>query len=324
MGFSAAEWDFICTECNKKGVYDLMIYNPLRKELFFEEGIDEKYISGVDSYGKPYTAAKVGRKTFDILFNKLFADGGHSVGFFEYGNECETSHRNKGNKISKETVFKAIKGELSGEELDEIIANVDLEEADYYDFNALMTVIEKFLHDEISKNYYRTWTIVVSMALAANPFKANSKKQLLYENMSDCFDGHSFGCFEKEKEIECHEMIAFLKHYNHSLQHIRKSNEPPFYNEKEVAVYVCFDYCNHHNVYYKLCVADAKKKVFRIFTVANPFYLKNINYTFVNRDDFEELKSTYYEFYHDRSMDVQRFIVELPHLDVNGNTPSST
>ena len=49
MDFKTQDWDFICTECNQEGIYDLIIYNPLTKKLYFEEDIEAKYISGVDS-----------------------------------------------------------------------------------------------------------------------------------------------------------------------------------------------------------------------------------------------------------------------------------
>ena len=41
-------------------------------ELYFEEDIESKYISGVDSYGNSYSSAKISRELFDIIFNKLF------------------------------------------------------------------------------------------------------------------------------------------------------------------------------------------------------------------------------------------------------------
>ncbi len=318
MSFRASEWDFICTKCNKQGTYDLIVYNPLTKELF-EERVDAELIHGLDSYGNPYSAAEIGRKTFDIIAKKLARDGGACSGFFD--GDCyaaETSKKAETSKIPKETVLKGIKGELSEEELDSIV-QVELEWANYYDFDAFLSVIHRFLRGEISKEYYRNWLILVCRALSNNKFKENSKKDLLYEDISDCFDGHAFDELDEEKELQCNEMIAYLKYYNHRLDNIGKAEMPPFYNEGRVAVYVHFDFCNHHNVHYKLCVADGERKIFRTTVIANPAFLEAVNYTFVDDDEFDDLRSVYYEFYHDKTMDIHKYIAELPYLDVNGN-----
>ena len=200
MRFNAKDWDFICTKCSEDGLYDLMIYNPLRKELFFEEEVSEKYIKGVDSYGNPYSSAELNRKTFDTIYDKLFKDNGHAVGFFcDWGKE-EIYRRNKKTEIPKETIFRAIRGELSQEELDKVVQK-EPEPADYYDFDTFMSMIHKLLRGEVSERYYLDWTIVVSWALQNNLFKENSKKVLLYESMSDCFDGHSFATLGEKKRL---------------------------------------------------------------------------------------------------------------------------
>ena len=220
--------------------------------------------------------------------------------------------------IPAETIKKAIRGELSEDELD-LVVQKSPEPADYYDFDVFISIIHKFLNGEISKSYYRDWTIVVSYALQCNTFKENSKKQLLYQAISDGFDGHSFDNLESDKETECLEMIASLKYNNHLLVNVKNSVAPPFYNNKKVAVYICIDFCNHYNSHYKVCVADESHRVFKIDSIANPHYLENVNYTFVDEDEFYNLPSTYYEFYHDRSIDIHKYISECPYSDKKGN-----
>lgn len=317
MGFKAQDWDFICTECNEEGIYDIMIYNPLTKELHLEEDIGEEYISGVDSYGNPYSSAKVSRELFDIIFNKLLKRDGCIGGFFDEWEADVPVHRPSKNKVPKETVFKGIRGELSVEDLDKIV-QVDLEKADYYDFEAFISVMHKFLSGEISRDYYKHWVILVAWALSSHKFKENSKRYLLYNSISDDFDGHSFGNLEVEKEQECYGMIASLKHNDHLLKNIRKSVAPPFFNENGIAVYICLGYCNHYNEYHKICVADEQNKIFKIDNIVNPFYYEHINYTFVDEDEFDDLTNTYYEYFHDISMDIHEYIGERPFLDING------
>lgn len=316
MRFKASDWDFICTKCKKDGMYDMIIYNPYTRE-YFNERVDKEYISGTDSYGNSYSAAEIGRGIFDIIARKLFMDGGESSGFFD-DDDYEEDEKENIKRIPKETVIEAIKGELTEDEIGQIV-QVDLEPGNYYDFDAFIDVIQRFLRGEITKRYYIDWVIIVAWALGANSFKEYSKKWLLYDRISDHFDGHSFDELEDEKVRECNEMIAHLKYYNHLLSNIGRSTPPTFYNDGQVAVYISFDFCNHHNVHYKLCVADEKNKVFRVTTIANPFYMENVNYMFTDNDGFADLTSEYYDFYHDKDMDIHKYITELPYLDVDGN-----
>lgn len=316
MRFRASHWDFICTKCKKEGMYDMIIYNPYTSE-YFNERVSAEYIKGTDSYGDPYSAAEISREMFDILSRKLFMDSGSAVGFFDdYGDEEDLQE--PAEIVPKETVLRGIRGELTADEFKKMRQG-DIEHGDYYDFDAFMEMIHRFKRGEITKDHYLDWVILVSWALNSNDFKENSKKEILYNNLSDCFDGHAFDDLGDEKERECNEMIAHLKHYNHQLSILKGYKTPTFYSEGKVAVYVCFDFCNHENVHYKFCVADEKNKVFRVTTIANPFYMENVNYTFTDRDDFEDLTSEYYDFYHDKDMDIHKYIVELPYLDADGN-----
>lgn len=314
MKFKASDWEFISAKCKKEGMYDMIIYNPYTRELF-NERVEAEYLSGVDSYGERYSAKEIKRETFDIIARKLFMDGGESVGFFDEGDDEEAKDPDE--VIPRETALKAVRGELTEDELSKVV-QVDIERGNYYDFDAFMNVIHRFMRGEISRGYYVDWVITVAWALDSNTFKENSRKDLLYTNLSDRFDGHSFDELEGEMERECNEMIACLKYYNHLIVNAGRATPPTFYNEEKIAVYVCFDFCNHHNVHYKLCVADEKKHVFRITTIANPFYLENVNYTFTDNDDFEDLTSEYYDFYHDKNMDIHKYIKELPYLNING------
>ncbi len=258
---------------------------------------------------------------FDILFKKLFKSGGYTEGFFDEWEEDEndaSSNKSKEKKAPKEIVFKGIRGELSEDALDKIV-QVSLEKADYYDFDAFISVIHKFLRGEISKNYYKHWLILVSWAMSSHKFKENSKRYLLYNSISYGFDGHSFDDCEDEKEYECYDMIASLKYDNHLLQNTRKSIVPPFYNKDGTAVFICFDYCNYYNEYRKICVVNEQDKTFKIDNITNPFYYEHINYTFVDEDEFGDLPNRYYEYFHDKTIDIREFVGERPYLDINGN-----
>ena len=316
MRFKAKDWDFVCTKTKKGGVYDLFIYNPDEEVLFLEENIGCEYLKGTDSFGNPYCAVEISPKSFYTIFKKLFKDKGCGMGFFENYEE-DSCYIKRDAKIQKELVFKAVKGGLTEKELSKIVQE-KFEKADYYDFDAFVSVIHKFLNNAISKRYYLDWLIVVCGALNENMFKKGSKKQKIYQKLSDCFDGHSFDTLEEEKERECQEFLAMLKYYNHLLSNTNKIVEPPFYNKNNTVVYVCFSYCNGYNEHYKICIAVEDNEVFKIALISNPFYMEEVNYTFIEDDDFEDLTNKYYDFYHDKSIDIHKYIIENPYLDKDG------
>lgn len=314
MKFHAKDWDFLYTE-NRDGTCDLLIYNPETEELYTEEAVEKTYVNGKDSYGQPYVGACLSRKSFDLIYDALLRDsGGAQSDFFTEEGPAEKDTRER---IPRERMEKALRAELSQEELDSLLQKSP-ETADYYDFETLRGGIFRFLRGEISADYYTAWLIAAAMALDKNPFPQDSKRQRLYSALSYCFDGHSFDDPEAKENAACYEMLAYLSFYDHLLKNTRKEKAPPFYNEGKLAVYVCFDYCNHHNVHYRLCVADEEKKIFTLKPIANPRFLEDIHYTFVKASEFDELSCKYYKFYHDRFLDTSSYIAELPYLCENG------
>lgn len=306
LRFNAKGHDFICAKLKEKDLYALMVYNPTRKWLYQEERIHKDYLSGVDSFGNPYAAVEVSRKTFDVIFNKLFKDYGAREGFFYHVVDEEKEEEKK---IEKELVLKGIRGNLSADELGEIVQK-PMEQADYYDYEAFTSMIYKFMRGEVDTEYYRDWTILVSWALNNHDLQKDCEKSILYEELSWAFDGHSFDEFRKEKDVQCRGMLAGVKYTNHLIKNLSKKKKPLFYNDGKVVVYCRFDFCNSSNTFYKLCVVDRSKKVFAIKSVVNVDYLENINYTFLDADEFDELTNEYYEYFLDKDMDVSKYIRE--------------
>ena len=323
MKFKAKEWEFIYTDGAEEGAFELMIYNPEEKELFWEEDVGKECLSGTDSEGEAYSAVYLKRATFDVIYRKLFRENGCASGFFDTwdAEDGENAPRKKGTRISADTVRAALCGECSEAELGALLRrfydqNDRFEKGDYFDLPALLSMIRRYLRGDVSKKYYRDWTLVACFALGAHPYREGSGRGRLYERAADTFDGHAW---DVEKE-DCLKVIALLKYYGHLLHHVRKGTPPPFYSEEGVAVYVCFDHCNHYNEFCRVCVADTKNERFRMAYVANPSYLEEVNYTFADEDEFEELTSEYYGFFHDPSLDIGKYIASFPLRDQKGKT----
>ncbi len=314
MGFIAKDWDIFVTEKGRKGTtsYDLIAFNPIT-EMAYEDVVDKSMLRGVDSQGNTYKMHEISRDTFNILENKLLTKYSLYEGFveFEINAKKEKLVIRKANLVPASLVKKGINGELSYDELDKIVS-VDVEEGDYYNYNAFMEGISRFLRGEVSKDYYRAWTILVCWALNSNKFRPYSKKWKIYESLAWDFDGHSFDEWEDKKEAECNEMIAGLKYQNHLLENVNKSKVPPFYNKNKTIVYVNFAFCNQSNVFYRVCIANEKEEVFKIALIANCLLLPNINYTFIDEDEMLDLTNKYYEYYFDPNINEYDYIGSLP------------
>lgn len=314
MGFIAKEWDIFVTKNGGKNStsYDLVAFNPTTEEAY-EDVVDEAMLTGVDSKGNKYKMLEVSNDMFYVIENKLCRKYSLWCDFINFVvNDTEEIDVNeKENLIPASLVKKGINGELSYKELDKIVS-VDVEESDYYNYDALIKGVTRFLRGEVSKKYYRDWLILVCWALNANKFKPYSKKWKIYDCLAGNFDGHSFDDLEEEKEAECNEIIAIIKYQNHLLQNVNKAKIPPFYNENKTIVYVNFAFCNKSNEFYRVCIVNDETKEFKIALVANCVFSPNVNYTFIDEDEALSLSNTYYEYYYNPAINEYDYISSLP------------
>ena len=314
MSFIAKEWDIFVTK--NGGVnstsYKLLAFNSISEEAY-EDVVDKSMLTGVDSKGNEYKMLEVSRDAFNMIESKLYQKYSLESEFIDWvvNYQEEPKIKKTENLVPASLVKKGINGDLSYEELREIVS-VDLEEDDYYNYEAFIKGILRFLRGEISENYYTSWVILCSWALSANKFKPNSKKQKIYDSLAWSFDGHSFDDFNDLKEKECNDMIAIIKYKNHLLQNVNKTIVPPFYNENKTIVYVNFAFGNHHNEFYNVCIANEKENVFKMALVANPVFLPNVNYTFVGEDEMLNLTNDYFEYYFDPTINEYDYIGVLP------------
>ena len=313
MSFIAKEWDIFVTKNGGRysKSYDLVAFNPIT-ETAYTDVVDESMLTGIDSKGNEYKMLEISRDTFNIIEDKMLNKYSLYDGFVCHEfNAKQTNVEEKEAIVPASLVKKGINGELSYEELDKIVS-VTLEKGDYYNYDAFMEGILRFLRGEVSKNYYKAWTILVSWALSANKLKAYSKKWKIYDSLSWSFDGHSFDAFEEEKEVECNGMIATLKYQNHLLQNINRAKTPAFYNKNKTVVYACFAFCNQYNKFSRVCIANEKEKVFKIALVANCSFLPSVNYTFIDEDEMLDLTNKYYEYYFVPTINEYDYIASLP------------
>lgn len=210
--------------------------------------------------------------------------------------------------IPKEVVHKAIRCELPFEEIEKLSECLNFEPDDYFDLDAYVNAIHKFMEGEMERGDHINWALVCMQSLYDNNIEKSALRKI-YTDTAWGFDGYAFLGYDKDEKLSfCREMIADLKYYNHRIENIKSKKKTPFYNENKIIVYTVFDHCNQNNIYYRLCVVDKKNKRFKIGYAINPDFLEEINYTISSLRDFDGFTSRYYHYIEDESIDFSKYV----------------
>lgn len=304
--YKASEWEIFYSKIDNKSC-DFLAYNTFSEEFYHLENVDISSIYYTDKEGNESTPMLV---SDDILERLLSTNEGSTCCGFPWEYDNEPQYKRSKELISKELVHKAIRCEIPFKQIEEIrCSNLDMEYDDYFNFDAYMDIIHRFMRNEISEQDYIDWAVICMKALYSNDFKKYSPVEKIYSILADMFDGHAFLGYDRgEKASFCREMIADLKYYNHRIENIKSKKKTPFYNENKIIVYTVFDHCNQNNIYYRLCVVDKKNKRFKIGYAINPDFLEEINYTISSLRDFDGFTSRYYHYIEDESIDFSKYV----------------
>ena len=304
--YKASEWEIFYSK-NDDNFCDFLAYNTFSEEFYHMENIDISSIYYTDTEGNENKPILVS----DDILSRILSTNEDStfVGLpWEYDNEPQRKRSKE--LIPKEVVHSAIKCEIPFEQIGEIrCSGLDMEYDDYFDFDAYIDIIHRFMKNQIKTQYYIDWAVVCMQSLYSNNFKPFSSLAKIYDILADMFDGHAFLGYDKgEKASFCREMIAYLKYYNHRIQNIKSNKKIPFYNENKILIYTVFDHCNQDNEFYRFCVVDQKNKRFKIGYVVNPNFLEEINYTLSSHRDFDSFTSQYYHYVEDEAIDFSKYV----------------
>ena len=201
--------------------------------------------------------------------------------------------------ITKEQVWKGLRLELSDDELCNIFQADEYEVDNYYDYNLLMETLYKAINKEIDFEYFTDWCVLV--ANCYNYIETNYKTKLgkLYAGVGYFFDGISFMDTYDKKDLM--ESVAMLKHYDFEIKKAKKENKGPF-ETKGIERIMLFDHANwnYDSCVYRVIIKDYNKKLWELrYIDDHDFdYNENINYSFVNEREFENI---FMEFYNDNT-----------------------
>lgn len=211
--------------------------------------------------------------------------------------------------IPKEVVHKAIRCELPFEEIEKMAECLNFEPDDYFDLDAYVSAIHKFMEGEMERGDHINWALVCMKSLYDNNIEKSALRKI-YTDTAWGFDGYAFLGYNKGEKLSfCREMIADLKYANHKIQNKKNNKKARFYNDNKTVVHIAFSHCNSEvNEYYNICVVDHKNKRFKVGYVVNPDFLEKINYTFHPYGKFDNFAMRYCNYYQDESIDFSRYI----------------
>lgn len=195
--------------------------------------------------------------------------------------------------ISSDLAWKGLRMELSSKELQNIFQQ-EFEKDKYFDFDLLLNGMYKALNKKIDFKYFLDWCVLVANCLSCTNYKTKSLNNLL-ENISCFFDGISFSEEWSKKKLFCD--IASLKSFNHEFKNKMNKTKNPF-ETNGVERILTFDHANwtSDSSVMRVIVKDNKNKQFDLKYVDDAFfnYDENINYTFVNKTNFENIFMSFY------------------------------
>ncbi|MBO5898185.1 MAG: hypothetical protein J6R04_04160 [Clostridia bacterium] len=314
MEFLASQWEIFYTEGEQDATYDVLFYDPSRKEMYILEGIPHEETKGRDSRGERYEARYVEEDVFEVLRDEL--TGSYwSVHPLEHC-KVERPRRSFKNAIPAEQIRRGLRGEMSEDEL-RALDYMDRQLAldDYFDLDSMLEVVHRMMRGEFSNQYFVDWCLLGMQAMFAHPFRSGTKLARMYDNVADMFDCYGF-CSLAEGAAMLRSLICDLKEYEHEISCLKNGGKKtPFYNAGKVIVYHCFDHTSDGGriTCHRVCVADEKHRLIRYGYMLDIDFFEHINYTQLSEKEFDGLSTQYYKYTETDEIDFSRYFGRVVH-----------
>lgn len=308
---------------NSEGLFDRLIIDIAEKIYEYDGNLDKRELW----HGKNNCVKKVlvEKKALDAIYDLVECNYSGSVYFEEKSYEIRQKEKKlwkqqqlAKNLVPKEKLWQAIRWELDDRELQDLI-NYDkyrYEKDDYYDFQLIIEKIHEVMAGKKPVRYFTTWCILLMRCLYEAMSNRSMKLKEAYDEIAYWLDGTAFmssNISEKKKGIECRELIAYLKYFNHQISDIKNGETTPFM-KNGVVTCVTSAYCvnNYKDDLSRVCVADHERKTVNYLFVCNLDFNEEINYTLLTEAEFEEQIYNYFEYQLDTTMteDYQLLKVE--------------
>ena len=298
---------------NDDGLLDELIIDIVEKEYEYNGNLDKRELWEVKNpRAKEFFVEKnILDAIYDLIEGNYSGSRGWEDASYEIRQE-EQKLRERQKRartlVSKKKIWQAIKWELDEKELDDLLSynRYRYEKSNYYDLELILEKIHAFMAGEKSVDYFTSWCILLMRCFYEAMSDKCQKRKAIYDEIADWFDGIAFmsrDISEVQKGIECRELIAYLKYYNHKIVDSHNGRETPFM-KNGVVTYVTFAFSlnDGQDCMYRVCVADHERRTVNHLFVPNLDYNEEINYTVLTEGEFEELRGDYFMYELDTAM----------------------
>ncbi len=305
------EWDIYYTDNEQdEDMVDIIYIHKNNKEYYVHENAFDYEIDGCDEDMNELNSTYVSRFVYNTLLDQCkrayklstyFDQQESDEEFVDLDTPSTLPIEKLKNRVLKEKIWQGINCELEESEL-EAITRQNHQKDEYFDLETCKKVIYKYLNNEITPEYFCTWCVFMAN-LHLSPNNIGGKLFDVNESISELFDSAAFWDYDidiDEKIKNCKELIAELKWRNHCIENIKNKQTAPFDNNG-IIVYVSFDHFNEYaGPIHRMCIVDTKEEKFNMFYIDNLEFDENINYSFCNEEDFDNLSGVYYSYKEDR------------------------
>ena len=297
------------------GTCEELIVDLYEREYEFTSDLHERELSGQKVGG--IKLFEVSRAFFLQLFNVVKSQ---FCGYYNSGGRADpdrlAAEEKKKPVIGQETLKRAIRCELSQQELDDIISfDYRYEKGDYADFPTICDKIHAVMEGAIDVNYFTSWCVLLMRCFMDAMDTRSKKLQEVYDDIGDYFDGVAFMDSDISKEEKCRELralLAFLKYYEHLAANIQTGSKEKFQTAGVVTcVSFAFSVQDGERVLSRVCVADEVKREVNYMMAADFDFDERINYTLLTRGEFEDLSSSLFKYSLNTSMGIEYALKKL-------------
>lgn len=297
---------------NEEETLNELILDLFEKDYEYNENLDERDLwERHGGRGREFQLEPAGLEKLFETVEVTFQHGSYSNEIQDEEEEARRWRRRARNRelVSKEKIWQALKWERNEKELYDLCSyeKYRYEKDDYYDFQLIMEKIHAFMAGERSVGYFVSWLIILMRGLEEGVDGKKRRRKEIYFAIADYLDGAAFmsqEISEEQKRLDCLELIAVLKDFDHRLRNIDAKKDGPFAKNGVITyvTFVAYIRGDRGTELYKVCVVDDDRETVNYLYVPDLIYLEEINYTFLTEAEFDCLTSTYYNYTFDGTM----------------------
>ena len=300
---------------NADGLFDELVFDVYNRYYQYHGNLDKRELpERRDDYANVcYVDPAAFRAFYDFVESTY--DGDFYVEEISYDGRAEIEKEYNANEEGKPPIMEydmwdVLRGECHKRDMP-VICNdyYHIQPDKYYNFDLLMKGVYDFMSGKKSVSFFKAWCGAVAACFARAMKYKNKALLFVFKQISWYLDGVSFmdkSLSHKKRKKKCREIIAHLKHFDHTVRDIKQNTKSDFTTEG-VITYISFAFTadDGKSALYRVCIVDKWTIKINYFYANKLSFSEKINYTFIEPAEFDELPTRYLEGYTlDKSMPI--------------------